>query len=230
MLIDKTYFTGDIFIANLNEACDNLGFYEWIERWEEQCLRTTLGDCLYEDFILQLLWDENLQKYVLKQDAEEKWDWLLNGHNYTRDEISTTSFTSFNWHNCKCGCNNDNCDSFKWDGLRVEINRRIKNTKVGGVVAQGVTIKKSYIAYYIYWLWSLKSDSVTTSLGEKVLNAKNAMNVSNIQDRIDAHNKFVSMVTGCDSSGNVGLYKYVRDFNNLYPTWGGKCLKHEPIW
>lgn len=226
MLTDKTFFTGDIFISNLTEKCDNLHFYEWIEVWEEQCLRTVLGDCIYNDFVAQLEWNEDDEKYQLVDGADDKWDWLLNGHTYTKDDISQSHlFNDF----C-CGSFSDNCDTFYWDGLVKTIDRRIKATEVNGQTANGIIINKSLISYYIYWLWALKKDSITSSTGEQIADVKNSQRVSNVHQRIDAYNKFVSMTTECSSSGGVGLYKFIQDFSNLFPEWCGKELSYESVW
>jgi len=228
MLIDKTFFTGDIFVPNLNEKCDNLHFFEWIERWEEQCLRIVLGDCLYEEFMAQFEWDDISEKYVLIEGADEKWDWLLNGHSYTEDDISERS--TFKFLGCDCGCNQMNCKNLYWGGLLKVKQRRIPSINIGGQSANAIMIKSSLIAYYVYWLWCLRTDSFTSSTGEQVADVKNATRISNEHQRIDAHNKFVSMVQGCERSGTVGLYRFLQDFQNLYPEWGGKCLSYEPIW
>lgn len=228
MLITTDFFTGDIFIANLKESCDKLSLFEWIYQWEKQCLRITLGDCLYDDLIEQLEWSEEQQKYVLKDDADEKWGWLLYGHTYTKDDIESSP--NFNYFNCGCGCNNNNCDTFHWDGIINIATTRIPNTTINGEVANAIVVKKSYIAYYIYWLFSLNEDSFTSSTGEQVAEVKGGARISNSHKRIDAHNKFVSWVIECNSHGKVGLYRFLQDFSNSFPEWSGKCLKYEPIW
>ena len=232
MNIDETFFTGDCFIPNLNESCDSLMFREAIEHGKEQCLRMTLGDCLYNEMQENLEWNETLQEYVLIDGADEKWDWLINGHSYTKDDISDQSllYSPFDYINCGCGCLNQNCESFHWDGIIKMIDKRIPETVINGQTVNGIQVKKSFVAYYIYWIWSLSSDSFTSSTGEQTANVKNASRISNSSKRIEAYNKFVSWVIDCNSHGKVGLYRFMQDFSNLYPEWDGKCLKYEPIW
>lgn len=232
MFTDKTFYTGDIFIPNLEEKCNNLNFFEWIDLWEEQCLRLTLGDCVYNDLVEQMVFDEILQKYVLKETAEEKWDWLLNGHKYTKDDISDQSlnFYPFNYSNCGYGCIGLNCNSYHWDGIVKLLDRRIAETTINGQTANGIVVKKSYLAYYVYWQWALNEDTFTSGTGEQKANVKGGERVSNAHKRINAYNKFVSMVIDCNSHGKVGLYRFTQDFRNLFPEWQGQYLCYESIW
>lgn len=232
MFTDKTFYTGDIFIPNLEEKCNNLYFFEWIEQWEEQCLRLTLGDCIYDELVSEMEFNEDMQKYVLKDSADEKWDWLLNGHIYTKDDVSDQSlnFSPFNYYNCGCGCVDLNCDSYHWEGIVKLLDRRIKETTINGQTANGIVISKSYLAYYVYWLWSLNEDTFTSGTGEQVANVKGGVRLSNEHKRINAYNKFVSWVIDCNSHGRVGLYRFIQDFSNLYPEWQGQPLCYESIW
>lgn len=227
MLITPEFFIDDIFIANLTESCDKLTMYGFIDSNEEDCLRITLGDCVYEELVNQLEWSETEQKYVLKSDADEKWDWLINGHTYSVDDIDQSLIP---YSNCGCGCNGSNCKTFHWDGIIKTIVRRIPTIEIGDTIANGIEIKKSFIAYYIYWLYSQETDSFSSSTGEQVAEVKGGSRISNSTKRIQAHNKFVSWVIECNSNGSVGLYRFMQDFPNLFPEWGGKCLKYESIW
>lgn len=227
MLSKKTDFVGDIFIANLNESCEGLEFYQWMELQEENCLRMTLGNCVTDELYTQLQWNDNTYEYELIDTAEDKWSWLLYGHTYTDDDINTSSIT---YDNCGCGCNNMNCDTYKWEGIINIIERNIEPTKIGCETANGFRIRQSYLFYYIFWVWSQGKDSISTSTGEKIIDVKNATSVSNSSRRINAHNKFVSWIIECDSNGRVGLYRFMQDFSDLFPQWQGTCLKYEPIW
>lgn len=232
MFTDKTFYTGDIFIPNLEESCNNLSFDEWRVQYEEECLRITLGDCLYNDLLEQIEWNEDSQKYVLKEAVEEKWDWLVNGHVYTKDDITDQSlnFSPYNYSNCGCGCVDLNCDSYHWDGIVKLLDRRIPAKTINGVTANGIIKKTSFLANYVYWKWALNEDSFTSGTGEQVADVKGGTRISNAHKRINAYNKFVSMVIDCNSHGKVGLYRFVQDFGNLYPEWQGTCLSYESIW
>lgn len=225
MFTDKTFYVGDIFIANLNETCDNLNFFHWKEQHEELCLRITLGDCLYNELMEQVEWNEDNNNYTLKAGVDKKWSWLLNGHTYEQNNIQTSPFNYSH-----CGCNGNNCNIYHWDGIIKQLDRRIPEQIINGQSVNGVTINTSYLAYYIYWLWSLNEDSFTSSTGEQTADVKNANRISNAHKRINAYNKFVSWVTSCNSHGRVGLYHFMQDFSGDFPTWQGKCLKYEPIW
>jgi hypothetical protein len=232
MFTDKTFYTGDIFIPNLGESCNGLPFFEWIEQWEEQCLRMVLGDCLYNELLEQLEWSDTLNKYVLKEDVEEKWGWLINGKTYTKEDISDQSlnFSPFNYSNCGCGCVDLCCDKYHWDGIVKVLDRRIPATQVNGETANGVIIKSSFLAQYVYWKWAMDSDSFTSGTGEQVAEVKGGLRISNAHKRVNAYNKFVSNVIDCNSHGKVGLYRFVQDFKDLYPEWTGTQLCYESIW
>lgn len=227
---NKTYYTGDIFIANLKEKCDDLTFFAYDAELEEECLRITLGDCLFNELIDQLEWDETANIYKLKDGVDEKWGWLINGHTYAKDDLSEEALSSLDYSLCGCGCDNDNCDTFHWDGIIKVIDRRIPPTTINGEVANGVKVYRSYLAEYIYWKWSLSTDTFTSSTGEKTSKTKGTDQASNSDKRIAAHNRFVSWVIDCNSHGKVGLYTFVQHFKDLYPEWQGKCLAYESIW
>lgn len=299
MFTDKTFYTGDIFIPNLEEKCNNLYFFEWIEQWEEQCLRLTLGDFIYNELVSQMEFNEDMQKYVLKDSADEKWNWLVNGHTYTRDD-STNQFIDFSasssslsvlpkttvtatanqteitvsnspvgvylylngqWQiegldftyqdgliallntvedndlfeiipliSTANGNTPQGTSIVRWDGIVKSIDRRIPETTIKGETANGIVISKSYLAYFIYWMWALNEDTFTSGTGEKIANTKGGESISNTHKRVNAYNKFVSMVTDCNHHGRVGLYMFMKDFSDLFPQWQGEPMYYESIW
>lgn len=73
-------------IANIDAEGfnNNIDLIVHIQKFESECLRLILGECLYADLM------ENVEKdsdgyYNLKPDAEDKYNWLLNGHKYEDD-------------------------------------------------------------------------------------------------------------------------------------------------
>lgn len=221
---DKTQFTSDIFIPNVNEDCENLNIFGIISEWEKVCLINTFGPCLFDELEKQLEWSEANKSYVLKSGIDEKWDRLVNGHSYE----NTNQNSSFYFLNC--GCNDNNCSTSKWKGIKTVIDRRIPEQTIKSQTVNGIKVSKSYTAYYIYWLWSLNGNTFTSSTGENVAQVKGSTTVDNTHKRINAHNKFVSWVTSCGCNGNVGLYKFLQDFKDDFPTWEGQCLSYESVW
>src|SRR5690606_20602848 len=133
------------------------------------------------------------------ESADEKWGWLLYGHNYTKDEIETS--LNFQYNHCGCGCNNNNCDTFHWDGIIKTVTKRIPTTEINGQSANAIVLKSSLIAYYIFWLFEQKENTFSASTGEQVANVKGSTTVDNWHVRIKAHNMFVSWVIECNSHG-----------------------------
>lgn len=226
MFTEKTMFTGDIFIANLEESCNGLPFFEWIEMCDEQCLRITLGDDLYDELLDQVVFNEDQQKYILAKGVDEKWDWLLNGHKYSKSDIQSQSFIGS--ESLSCNCLNYNYENYTWKGIVSTLDRRIPETTINGQTANGVRFSKSYLAYYAYWLWSLTTETTTTSTGEKKLKNKGGYSVTNTHKRVAAYNNFVSWVADC-RKGSVGLYRFMHDFKHLFPNWEGQFLSYESV-
>lgn len=81
-LIDKTYFIKKISVANANEitsdASENLEMS--IDRYARQFLQLTLGNVLFTDL------NSNVTDGVLKVSAPQKWQNLVNGCAYTKND------------------------------------------------------------------------------------------------------------------------------------------------
>jgi len=85
MITNTTYYKGDIYIPEakpsiteeLLETTNN--FSEIISGYEEECFIDIFGFIFYNEFASQLNLD---RPTLLKDEAHEKWGWLLNGHSY----------------------------------------------------------------------------------------------------------------------------------------------------
>lgn len=78
---------GNYQIANLTatEVNTDVQLIIQIQKYETECLRMMLGDVLYSDFMSNLELDSD-GFWELKTDADVKWYWLLNGHQYLDGE------------------------------------------------------------------------------------------------------------------------------------------------
>lgn len=85
MIITTTYFKGDIYLPQAkpnmleeNGVQDDVIFF--INENSEECVLRCLGLNLFNSFSEQL---DSLKENGLKDDVDEKWDFLLNGKKYT---------------------------------------------------------------------------------------------------------------------------------------------------
>lgn len=110
-MIDISYFAWrDTRITNITEKCNdrNLYFTAFMNRMQEEVLRFTLGNCVYEELKTQLDTDGNL---IVGADA--KWSNLLYG------EIYDASVTQ---SSCSCGCSE--CEKHRWRGIYNQTHKR----------------------------------------------------------------------------------------------------------
>ena len=109
MIIDNTYFTGDLYLAQAKpglvpENSLSSKFVGYIEEHSSDCLLKCLGYILFEEFASQL---DISKDNGLIDDADEKWNELLNGKSYEKDgkavkwrgirfkQIGSTNYQSF---------------------------------------------------------------------------------------------------------------------------------------
>lgn len=217
--VDPSCFTGDINIPNLEEKCiQDFEILKLIAKWERECLELVLGKCLADELLSQfeITGEGGAKKYTLKTDSDPKWKLLINGRKYKEDDEFVTGFT--NSLPCGCGCSDSECEHHFWEGLTYETNTI--------VLGNEATFKESLIAYYIYYMWSFHSLSITTGTGEKDAESKNTTNVSNKIKRTSAFNYFWQKVRFCEIGGKVGLHMFLREHSGLFPNFEEICFKN----
>lgn len=203
MIIDNTYFKGEIYIPYAKPGItDSVTGVEndiisFINEYSENCLFKSLGPNLFADLKLNL--DPNDPTWVDPL-ADQKWDDLVNGKQYTDPATNLTAV---------------------WKGIRYINN------------SDGVTYDRSFLAYYTYFYYEKKEYVTRSGIGHEQEKAHNAITVTPTNKVVHAWNKFVSLVQGDDVkdevilnsfgfgidyySGNneVSLYKFINDSNTI---------------
>jgi len=192
MLIDKTYFQGDISLPNIQDVSHETDLVDiLIESKSCSLLESILG----RDNFLSL--QANCTDGVLNDDAEQKWKDLVQGKSY---ELHNQKFY------------------FK------------------GLIQEGDLYKTSLIADFVFCEWLRQSRSQQTGIGEVVIQAQNAMNVSSGSKLISVWNRFqmefgAVHATFCNryvhkgvvvhdyygsKSNNVSLVQFLMHFSDVY--------------
>jgi hypothetical protein len=89
MIIDNTYFVNEIFIPHAKPSVTDsvTGVAEsmiaYIEHYEREALIKCLGYQMYLELVENI---DVAQTTLIKTGADEKWDWLVNGHEYTLED------------------------------------------------------------------------------------------------------------------------------------------------
>lgn len=192
----------DVSITNNNSA-----LLIHIQKYEEEGLRMAIGDCLYDELMLNIEVGED-GFYKLKNDVDAKWGWLLNGRNY--DAPSNT---------CGCGCGGGKCGKRKWDGL-------VK--KVATVKTKDVF--ESILAPYVFYNWSLNYRTLNTGVGEAKGIADGTIPQSSANKRIDAWNEFVQNISFGFAGSRVSLYQFLSDHKTEFPDFKASCFNTITYW
>lgn len=179
-----------------------------IQKYEEEGFRMAIGDCLYDDFISNLKVDDK-GYYILKDDVDEKWGWLLNGRKYDAPS-----------NNCGCGCGGGNCGKRKWDGI----------VKTVATISEDVEVKESILAPYVFYKWSLNYRTLNTGVGEGKGVADGTIAVSSSDKRVDAWNEFVQKVSFGFVGSRVSLYQFLNDHKTEFPEFQSACFKTITYW
>lgn len=89
MIIDNTYFVNNIFIPHAKPSVTDsvTGVAEsmvaYIDRYEREALIKSLGYQMYLELVDNI---DVTQSTLIKVGSDEKWDWLVNGQEYTLDD------------------------------------------------------------------------------------------------------------------------------------------------
>lgn len=196
---------GNYVIPNIDAVAinNNTALLIHIQKYEQEALRMVIGDCLYEEFISNLEKDES-GFYIVKEGADEKWDWLLNGHNY---ESNSTG--------CGCGCGLSECNKKTWKGIITEVAE-----------VQEKEIIESILAPYVFFKWSQNYRTINTGVGEAKGSASGTTQESSANKRTDAWNEFVEKI----SFSQTSLYCFLSDHKYLFPEAKTVCLNTITYW
>lgn len=177
-----------------------------IQKYEQEGLRMAIGDCLYIELMDNLTIGED-GHYILKEDADEKWDWLLNGHTY--DASSSGG----------CGCNSGSCNRHIWSGLASKV-----------ATIESVDVIESILAPYVYFNWNMNYRTLSTGVGEGKGVSKNTVLVPSKDKRIDAWNEFIALVSFGYPNSKVSLYQFLSEHKSLFPNYRTVCFKPITYW
>lgn len=205
MFTSRSNFTyGNYRIANIDvaEIDNNVDLTIHIQKYEQECLRLILGDCLYNELMTNVELDNQTGLYKLKDTADEKWGWLLNGKNYEATE-------SVNF----CACHSSSCSKHQWDGLVRQV-AEIDSKK----------IYETIMASYIFFYWSLNNRTLNLGVGEGAGIAQNATQESGSNKRVDSWNKFVQDVDFGFSNTKVSLNQFLYEHQDYFPEASTVCL------
>lgn len=223
IFVNSSMFTGDIHIPNLEEKCiQDVEIYKLISKWERECLEFVLGKCLFDQLMaeIELKTSGTVKHYGLKESADEKWKWLVEGRTYEKTDESISFFDDLSV--CGCGCSSGKCKFHTWDGFVTKTPSIIKN--------ELVEFQESFLAYYIYYMWSFHNETRTTGIGEQKPESKNSVTTFNKTKRVDAFNYFFAKVKMCSRGGRVSLYGFIKEHSELYPDFQGADFKPLNYW
>ena len=223
IFVNPSMFTGDILIPNLDEKCiQDFEIFKLISKWELEYLEAVLGKCLLDQLLEQMeIKDGDNGKYWrLKEDAENKWQWLVNGRTYEKTDESVIDFMDLS--DFGCGCSSGKCKFHSWEGFVTTTKTIIKG--------EIVEFQESFLAHAIYYNWSYFNESRTTGIGEQKPLAKNSTSIYNPMRRIDAYNHFLSKVTQCSKGGRISLYGFIKEHSESFPDFSGANIKFINIW
>jgi hypothetical protein len=203
MIIDNTYFKGEIYIPHAKPGIsdDVVGIdsevISFINEYAKDCLFKCLGPQLYADLELNL--DSNEASWIDAL-ADQKWDDLVNGKSYT-DPSSNLDVV--------------------WKGIRY-IN-----------IFGGTEYDRSFLANYVYFYHEKKEYVTRSGVGHETEKAHNAEAVTPTNKVVNAWNKFVELVQGVEdkkifvkeyfgtgidfyqNNEGVSLYKFINDSNKI---------------
>lgn len=196
---------GNYVIPNIDtvKINNNTALLIHIQKYEEEALRLAIGDCLYNEFISNLEIGTD-GYYKVKEDAPEKWGWLLNGHTYDAPGD---------------GCNSGKCNKNKWDGI-------VKNV----AKIQDANVYESILAPYVFFKWSQNYRTINTGVGEGKGIAQGTLPESSSNKRVDAWNEFVQLVAFGHPNTRVSLYHFLGEHKSLFPDFQSVCFNTMTYW
>lgn len=202
---------GNYQIANIDTTAinNNTALLIHIQKEEENALRMVMGECLYNDLMDNVEKDAN-GYYIVKEDADDKWKWLVNGHSY--DATSSSC-------NCGCGCDSGKCSKHVWRGLFYKV-----------ATVESVDVYESILAPYVFYQWSLNYRTLNTGVGEAKGIAQNTTQATASDKRVDAWNEFVQAISFGYPNSRVSLYQFLSEHRELFSDYQTVCLNTMTYW
>ena len=198
MITTRSYYKGDIQIANANDTAPTsnlLGNAKLlpldIARYEREVLLKCFGVSLYNAFKAQFDVNPTTGQWTLKSGADAKWEELLYGKEYT-----------YNGKDCI------------WRGL------------VYSDVSE--TPDTSLLAYYVYSKFIEQDEINHTGVGFAKDQAKNATIQLGRSKWAYAYNRFVDLVQGCGvEKGLYDFIRESNSIaEDTYPEWKGETFNY----
>lgn len=214
MIINNTYFFGDIYIAHakpgISDPVTNVDakIVDFINKYAEECMLRCLGHQLFNDLKINL--DPNESSWVDAL-ADDKWDELVNGKEYTDPESGL---------------------DISWKGIRFQAE--FEDTKYYSFLA-------NYVFYFYKkrdWInnGELGSQIDSTENSEAIPPTREAVDAWNkfidlVQGEYNSQDVVyregigygVDYFSGCQ---NISLYKFINDMNfiseNTYANFNPK--------
>lgn len=174
----------------------------FIALYEKQCLIEVLGESLFTEVIDSMQFVSGSSGFALKVDATDEIKNLVNGKTY---EVESTD--------CDCNSTELTMKTRVWKGF-IQTNQFISGYAIS-------SYKSSFITDYIYYHYLLVNKTISTGVGQQVVDSENATSAMNVWKRIERYNEFVFAVIGNGSS--VGLYQFLNENRSDYPTWTKNC-------
>ena len=198
MITTRSYYKGDIMIANANDNAPTsnlLGNAKVLDldiaRYEREVLTKCFGISFYNAFKAQFDINETTGIWTLKSGADAKWEELLNGKEYT-----------YNDKDCV------------WRGIVYSDAGETPNT--------------SFLAYYVYSKFVQQDEINHTGVGFVKDQAKNATIQTGRSKWAYAYNRFVDLVQGCGIEKSLyDFIRESNELNkDTYPDWKGETFEY----
>ena len=198
MILDRSYFVNDIFLANIadtgpssNTDGPGLVLDKYIKELEQEALELCLGYKLCKDFLAAF------ENGILPVSADQKWKDLLNGVEYS-----------------------DGDETVKWDGLKYSVNE-IPKSPLAYYVFFHFLQRGSNTA--IGEVRELPKNAEPESYIPKAVRSWNKFHKYiigsyNQTSYIITHNGVGVDWYGCNS-GKRALYQFLWDKKDTYPDW-----------
>ena len=225
MIVKTSFFKNQIYLphakASITDSVTDVEtkLENFIDVYEKDALQKCLGRLSLELF-------DNLdssEPTLIKAGSDSKWDWLVNGHDYTNSK----------------GLN------YRWRGLR---EFRVELGYVEPDEApEEIEYNYSFLAEYIYFFYEQNDFISRTDAGDAKVKAANATMRDPSFKVVEAYRRFVKAVQGDNhyrNSGfksgflggsyvdyrghgdefNVCLYQFINDMNGIEPldSYGNK--------
>ena len=207
LIIDNSYFINDIYIPHakpsITDSVTGVGteIVSFIDEYERECLIKTLGYQLFKEFETKL--DRNSINGLVNN-ADVKWDYLLNGREYTKS----------------------NGDLAYWQGLRCKTNQAYNKSLLAQYVYFFYEKSDDDSRVGVGNVKEKAANADTVSKTPKVIAAwrKFCKSVQGSCSKPAVYIKHNGVgVDWYDSSGESSMYEFIAESNlvdeTTYPNW-----------